>query len=75
VKHFDHGVASAALARWDADPGTLAHLGTSGNTVYRFERDGKPFILRLTDTGYRSPEHNHAEMAYRGLVAQSPEWP
>ena len=64
VKHFDPDVASAALACWDAEPDTLTHLGTSGNTVYRFEREGKPFILRLTDTGYRSPEHNHAEMAF-----------
>lgn len=53
-----------AIEHWTADPGSLTHLGTSGNAVHRFTRDGVPFILRLTHPGHRTPAQTEAEMAF-----------
>jgi Ser/Thr protein kinase RdoA (MazF antagonist) len=64
VKRFPLETAAVALGRWRFDPGTLEHLATSGNDVYRFAQDGTPRILRLTDVGYRSVAHQRAEMAF-----------
>jgi len=57
-------LAARALERWDGDPGSLAHLATSGNVVHRFTRDGTPCVLRLTHPDHRTPAHTEAEMAF-----------
>lgn len=56
--------AARALERWEADPGSLAHLATSGNAVHRFTRSGAPHILRLTVPSHRTAAHTEAEMAF-----------
>jgi Ser/Thr protein kinase RdoA (MazF antagonist) len=58
------GAAARALAHWPADPGSLAHVATSGNAVYRFTRDGVPHILRLTHPAHRSAAETEAELAF-----------
>jgi Ser/Thr protein kinase RdoA (MazF antagonist) len=70
MKCFGPDLAAAALSRWDADPDDLELLGTSGNTVYRVARRGEPHVLRLTDVGYRAPQHNEAEMAFLAHLAE-----
>jgi Ser/Thr protein kinase RdoA (MazF antagonist) len=78
MKHFEPEIARLALRRWNADPKSLKHLGTSGNDVYQF-RDGEAVrVLRLTDTSYRSLQTNLAEMhfllhlARRGVQVNEP---
>lgn len=57
-------IAPRALARWDADPGSLTHVATSGNAVYRFTQHGTSLILRLTHPDHRSHAHTEAELAF-----------
>lgn len=64
MKHFPIETAAAALGRWHSDPGSLQHVATSGNDVYRFTVGATPRILRLTDVVYRSVTHQRAELAF-----------
>ncbi len=63
-------VAYAALERWGA-AGELVHLGTSGSTVYRFEHDGMPWVLRLTHPGHRDLEDSASEVAFVAHCARA----
>ena len=67
MKAFAPEVASRALSLWrggDEARRTLVRLATSGNDVWRFDHDGRPFILRLTDDQWRTPAQNAAECAF-----------
>ncbi len=54
---------------WDGDPGSLVHLGTFGNAVFRFDRG----VLRLTDPagGYRTLRQNELEILYVEHLAEA----
>jgi Ser/Thr protein kinase RdoA (MazF antagonist) len=56
--------AGRALALWNSDAGSLAHIATSGNAVYRFAEGGTPRILRLTHPSHRAHPHTEAELAF-----------
>lgn len=56
--------AAAAVRHWCGDSATLEHISDSGNSVYRFTREGERLILRLTDPNYRSKSWNLAELDY-----------
>jgi len=67
VKAFAPDVAARALALWhggEVARRTLSRLATSGNDVWRFDHDGRPFILRLTHDRWRTPLENAAECAF-----------
>jgi amicoumacin kinase len=57
-------VAVEALSRWEGDPASLDHIGTSGNAVYRWMDHGTPRILRLTHPDHRTHAQNEAELAF-----------
>lgn len=57
-------LAPAAATHWNADPGTTEHIADSGNSVYRFFRNGEQSILRLTSPSYRTREHLEAEIEF-----------
>lgn len=64
MNYSTHKFAQAALQRWRGDGATLEHVSDSGNSVYRFGRQGTVLILRLTDPGYRSRSQVLAELDY-----------
>lgn len=64
MKHIGHEIASLALEQWGGDVGTLEHIATSGNSVYRYRAGEGPRILRLTDPGHRTVGQNIAEMEF-----------
>jgi Ser/Thr protein kinase RdoA (MazF antagonist) len=64
MRHFELAEARLALERWEGDAGSLEHVATSGNSVYRFHATGTPRILRLTELEYRTERQNDAEMAF-----------
>ena len=67
MKAFAPEIASRALSRWqggDVARRSLVRVATSGNDVWRFDHDGRPFILRLTHDQWRTPAQNVAECAF-----------
>jgi Ser/Thr protein kinase RdoA (MazF antagonist) len=67
LKSYPPDTARRALQRWqggEAAARTLERIATSGNDVWRFDKGGAPFILRLTHDGWRTPAENLAECAF-----------
>ena len=67
MKAYPPEAAQRALKLWAVDanaPRTLERVATSGNDVWRFDHDGRPFILRLTHDQWRTPAQNAAECAF-----------
>jgi Ser/Thr protein kinase RdoA (MazF antagonist) len=71
MNRFQPGAAERALEHWEADAGSLRHLATSGNAVYRFRAAGEDRILRLTDPAHRTADHNRAEMRFLQHLARA----
>lgn len=70
MKHYDETVARRALALWPDTRDDLAHLGTSGNAVYRVVAGGASAVLRLTHDAWRAPAQNEAECAFLAHAAR-----
>jgi amicoumacin kinase len=60
-----------AAQKFGIDPSTLSHLRDSANAIFEFERDGQPYILRLTPSAARSVEMIHAEMDFIDYLSQN----
>jgi Ser/Thr protein kinase RdoA (MazF antagonist) len=56
-------IAERLLAGWAHDPGTLRFHRSSANVLYRFERGGRPHLLRFADGEERSREAVASEVA------------
>lgn len=56
-------VAERLLAGWAHDPGTLRFHRSSANFLYRFEREGRPHLLRFADGEERDREAVASEVA------------
>lgn len=57
-------LAPVAAAHWNGTEGTIEHIADSGNSVYRFRRDGEQLILRLTSPSYRTAGELEAEIEF-----------
>lgn len=53
-----------AAGRWQADAGSVRHVRSSANHVFRFEREGSPYYLRLSPASERSPAGLEAELDF-----------
>lgn len=83
MRHYDLEMARSGARFWDADPGSVEHVATSGNAVYRFRCavesvDDGWLVLRLAAPEHRSYEEHSAEMEFvahlvgAGVQAASP---
>ena len=62
------GPVQEAVGRWRADAGTVRHVRSSANHIFRFERAGAPHYLRLSPASERTPVRLIAELNFVGTV-------
>ena len=60
---------AAVVARWKGDPRTVVHVRDGENAVYRFVAEGRPRILRLSETVHRSRDQLEAELEFIRFVS------
>lgn len=63
-------ILAALTARLGITRDSLSLLGCWQNFVYRFERGGRGYILRLTHASHRSPEMVQSELDFVTYLAQ-----
>lgn len=61
---FSQEVLKEAASRYEADVTQAKKLGDFENYVYEVEKDGKPYILRLTHSSHRSQEEVEGELMW-----------
>jgi len=66
---YSEAILNEALRRFGIAPGDIAELGGFESFIYRFSRDGRPFILRLTHSLRRSPGAIHGEVEWMNYLA------
>lgn len=59
----------AAARRWQVDTGRMRHVRSSANHVFRFEREGEPYYLRLSPASERAPGRLVAELDFVEAVS------
>ena len=68
---YQSPVADAMLAAWGHGEGRARYVRASANFIFRFEREGRPTILRFAHVSERTAEAIQAELAYlRHLAAR-----
>jgi Ser/Thr protein kinase RdoA (MazF antagonist) len=63
-KLFTEDVLKEASSRYGANASNAKKLGDFENYVYEVERDGTPFILRLTHSSHRSKQEVEGELKW-----------
>ena len=66
---YSEAILAEAMRRYGIAPGDIAELGGFESFIYRFTRDGRPFILRVTHSLRRSPEAIHGEVEWMNYLA------
>ncbi|MBM7552193.1 phosphotransferase enzyme family protein [Thalassobacillus pellis] len=61
---FSEEILNEAAARYHADVSKAKKLGDFENYVFEVQRDGQPFILRLTHSSHRSRQDVEAELQW-----------
>ena len=66
---YSEAILAEARRRFAIAPGDIKELGGFESYIYRFTRDGRPFVLRITHTLRRSPELIHGEVDWLNYLA------
>jgi amicoumacin kinase len=66
-----HNTILQATHLFGFDPKSLVHLRDSANAIYEIERNGQPYILRLTPSSARNVDMIHAEMDFIDYLSQN----
>ncbi|MCY4147392.1 MAG: phosphotransferase [Chloroflexi bacterium] len=68
---FDHSrVAPLAQARWGGDPASLRFISSAYNIVFRFERDGRGYYLRICHSVLHKLEKARQVMHFLRYLAE-----
>lgn len=66
---FNDDILREAMRRYDITPGDIDEGDGFESFIYRFKRDGKPYILRITHSFRRTPELIYGEVDWMNYLA------
>ncbi len=66
---YSDAILAEAMRRFAIAPGDIEQLGGFESFIYRFTRDGRPYVLRLTHSLRRTPEAIHGEVDWINYLA------
>lgn len=66
---YSDAILAEAMRRFGIAPGDIAELGGFESFIYRFTRDGRPYVLRITHSLRRTPQAIHGEVDWMNYLA------
>jgi Ser/Thr protein kinase RdoA (MazF antagonist) len=69
-RRYNDRILTEAIGRYGIEPGNIHLLDGFESFMYEFDRDGRPFILRLAHTIRRSEELIHGEVDWINFLAR-----
>lgn len=66
---YNDNIFQEALARFEISPSTIRELGGFESFLYEYERDGKPYILRISHSLHHPPNRTRGEMDFLNYLS------
>ena len=66
---YSEAILAEAMRRFGIAPSDIEELGGFESFIYRFTRDGRPFILRVTHTLRRTADSIRGEVHWLNYLA------
>lgn len=67
---YNDAIFQEALKRFEIAPASVRTLGGFESFIYEYERDGKPYILRVSHSLHHPPERTWGEMDFLHYLSQ-----
>ena len=67
---FTDAIFQEALSRFDIAPASIRELGGFESFLYEYDRDGKPYILRISHSLHHPPNRTRGEMDFLNYLSR-----